>query len=428
MRKPTTFLLTLFFSFAKAQDGFIPQPNIYAVIVGIADYKDSKIPDLKYAEKDAKSYFDFLQTPQGGKVPDENIALLTGTKATRGNILKALNEKFLRASSQDLIIFYFSGHGISGDLGGNGYLMSWDTEFENEAGTALEMDDIQKRVEKSKAKVKLNFIDACHAGLFQTTNTKGDLSETNRQISQALLNAIANADGGTISFLASSAREQSLEDDKLGGGVFTHYLIKGLKGAADLSQPGTKGHKNGVVSIGEINTYISEAVKKQTNFKQNPSLAGTDFDREFPLAILTTNSTLTELMAKNVGTTSSKGGEKNTAKTAVGPILIPTTSTNENENDTRNYDPQAKAYGAAITTLATKACRDANLYWYGNYCFINRTGKPLVIYSINGYYNYNTPIVLAVDEKICSYKLWVSGRNNDNPDKPAQDELDCKLP
>lgn len=409
-----------------SQQDYVPQPKIWAVVVGVADYKDPKIPDLKYAEKDAQAYYQFLKSPAGGALQDENVVLLTGTKATRANIVRAVNEKYIRAGEQDMIIFYFSGHGMSGELKNNGYLLSWDTEFENEAGTAVEMDDIKKRLDNSRAKVKMNFIDACHAGLFQTFNTKGDLLESNRQITEALYNGIANAESGNISFLASSSREQSLEDDKLNSGVFSYFLLKGLSGMADLSQPNTKGYKDGIISIGELNTYVTDAVRKQTNFKQNPSIAGSEFDKDFPLAILDIKNSLTETMSlRTIGKSDKVSETKNNSKNTTSDESK-TVSTNG--ADASKYDPQAKAYGAVEVGLKTLACKTGN-QWFGHYCFINRTRKKLLIYQISGgQKTYTIPIVLSTDQKICSHKLLVSLKSSvDNPNTPFAEDAEYQF-
>ncbi len=70
------------------------------------------------------------------------------------------------------------------------------------------------------------------------------------------------------------------EDTKFGGGhgVFTHYLLEGLKGKADgLIE------KDGIITLNEIFQYTSQRVARETGNKQHPVLSG-DFDEDFPLA------------------------------------------------------------------------------------------------------------------------------------------------
>jgi len=47
----------------------------YAVVVGVSDYKDPKIPDLKYADADAQAFYEFITSPIGGNFNKENVLL-----------------------------------------------------------------------------------------------------------------------------------------------------------------------------------------------------------------------------------------------------------------------------------------------------------------------------------------------------------------
>src|SRR5215203_4413436 len=96
---------------------------------------------------------------------------------------------------------------------------------------------------------------------------------------------------------SQSARQQSLEDEQLGHGIFTHYLIKGLEGDADKEQVEGTGYNNGVVTISEMATYLTNNIQKHTKYKQKPSLEGS-YDDEFPLSVLRTGVVLSSEIAK----------------------------------------------------------------------------------------------------------------------------------
>ena len=278
------------------QNGVNIKPKIFAVIVGVSNYNDSEIPDLKYSEKDAIAFYDFLRSVNAGSVPEDNIALLTGTNATRSNILSEVIDKFTRSTKEDLVIFYFSGHGKAGEFENTGYLLSYDAVYGNEGGSAVSMEEVKSKIDKSQAKMKISYIDACHAGLFKTTS-KGSLEEDNSTIVSAYLEGISKAGGGNISFLASSARQQSTESDKFGHGIFTYYLLEGLKGAADLEQEGAEDYNNGIVTSGELATYLINKIQAATKYKQKPAIEG-DPDGFFPLSVLRPNISIANEIAK----------------------------------------------------------------------------------------------------------------------------------
>ena len=272
------------------------KPKIYAVVVGVSSYKDGAIPNLKFANKDAEAFYEFLRSPHAGAVSADDITLLTNTAATRSNIIKALVDKLTRATKEDLFIFYFSGHGKNGEFENVGYLLNYDTENDNEPATAISMDEIKSKIDRSAAKMKISYIDACHAGLFKSNGAKGNATD-NAEIIKAFTEGLANSGDGNAAFLASSARQQSLEDEKLGHGIFTHYLIKGLGGDADKEQVEGTGYNNGIVTISEMATYLTNNIQKHTKYKQKPSLEGS-YDDEFPLSVLRTGVALSSEIAK----------------------------------------------------------------------------------------------------------------------------------
>lgn len=300
MKKNTFFLLCFQLLLAPTlfaqQNGVNIKPKIFAVVVGVSNYNDSEIPDLKYAEKDAVAFYDFLRSENAGSVPEDNIALLTGTKATRSNILNEVIDKFTRSTKEDLVIFYFSGHGKAGEFENTGYLLNYDAVYGNEGGSALSMDEVKSKIDKCQAKMKISYIDACHAGLFKTSS-KGSLEEDNSTIVSAYLEGISRAGGGNISFLASSARQQSTESDKFGHGIFTYYLLEGLKGAADMEQEGAEDYNNGIVNSGELATYLINKIQTATKYKQKPAIEG-DPDGFFPLSVLRANISIANEIAK----------------------------------------------------------------------------------------------------------------------------------
>jgi uncharacterized caspase-like protein len=71
--------------------------------------------------------------------------------------------------------------------------------------------------------------------------------------------------------------ETSLETDGLSSGVFSHYVIRGLKGEADANN-------NGIITISELQKYVISKVKEHTGGMQNPIMAG-KFDANMPVSI-----------------------------------------------------------------------------------------------------------------------------------------------
>lgn len=257
--------------------GNLKLPKIWALVVGVSEYQNGRI-NLKYADKDATLFFNFLKSDHGGRVPDEQIVLLTNKEATRANIIKNLKKVSFRAHPDDIFIFYIAGHGqiSSTQKGKEVYFLPYDLDSENIDGTALAQGEIQQYMAASQAKKKIWIADACHSG--GAGLSTGIIRDPNDNITR-FLNEIATSNDSFVILTASRGNEYSFENAQWGGGhgVFTHYLVEGLKGAADKN-------KNKIVEISELYNYLFNKVADATNDQQHPELKG-NFDNRLPLGL-----------------------------------------------------------------------------------------------------------------------------------------------
>ena len=74
------------------------------------------MPVLRYTDDDAYRFYAFLKSPEGGALPDEQIRILIDEEATREGVLEAMADVFGQAGPKDLVLFYFSGHGLNGSF------------------------------------------------------------------------------------------------------------------------------------------------------------------------------------------------------------------------------------------------------------------------------------------------------------------------
>ncbi|MBR9921882.1 MAG: peptidase C14 caspase catalytic subunit p20 [Bacteroidetes bacterium] len=235
--------------------------KIWAVVIGVGEY--GHMPQLKYTDDDAYKIYAFLKSPQGGALPDEQIRVLVDGNATRANIVDAMEQTFMRADANDVVIFYFSGHGLEGSF------LPVDYDGYN---NLLKHDEITRLLEKSQAKHKIVLADACHSGSLLA------MKAPNRPMLQRYYSAFEDSDGGMALLMSSRGSEFSLEDGGLRSGVFSYFLVEGLKGGADVDQ-------DGIVVIQEIYDYVNQHVVSYTARAQTPTLMG-DFDPGMPVSIL----------------------------------------------------------------------------------------------------------------------------------------------
>lgn len=235
--------------------------KIWAIIVGAARY--THMPALRYTDDDAYQIYAFLKSPEGGALPDSQLRLLIDEDATKGNVMTAMRSIFLRADENDVILFYFSGHGLPGAF------LPVDYDGYN---NKLEHQDIKDILEASKAKHKLVLADACHSGSILASR------KPLNSILQRYYEAFEDTRGGTALMMSSKGEEYSLEDGGLRSGIFSHFLVRGLKGEADID-----GNK--IVTVQELFGYVHKQVRLYTGNVQTPTLTGT-FDERMPVAVI----------------------------------------------------------------------------------------------------------------------------------------------
>lgn len=240
---------------------FDKQVKIYAVVIGVGRYPD--LPQLKYTDDDAYQLYAFLKSPEGGAVPDNQVRVLIDEAANRENIIKTLKTTFSQADANDVILLYFAGHGI------NGYYLPYDSDgYKNR----ISYDEIKRVLESSSAKHKLCIADACYSGsLLAQRSAYGESLDL-------FYSTFEKTRGGTAFLLSSKQEEISLESSGMRQGIFSHYLINGLKGACD---------KNGdrIITIRELYDYIYANVRKASANAQSPVIAG-NYDNNMPVGVV----------------------------------------------------------------------------------------------------------------------------------------------
>lgn len=249
----------------------------YAIVVGISDYKDEQRTDLQFAHRDAEAFADFLQSDAGGNVPPENIQLLTNEKATLAAIDNALNWLIEKPQKDDRVIIYFSGHGDveKQTMWQLGYLLAFDTPFNNYRNNAVRLEDLNDLVTtlsvEREAEVMV-ITDACRSGKLAGSDNRGP-SLTAEQL--------AKQSSNEVRIMSCKPDQKSFEGTVWGGGrgAFSWHFINGIKGMAD---------EDGDLKITreEVEDYVKDKLKEaQRNqiieARQTPQYTG---DEEFNLA------------------------------------------------------------------------------------------------------------------------------------------------
>ncbi|HEY3494215.1 MAG TPA: caspase family protein [Polyangiaceae bacterium] len=212
----------------------------FAVIAG-SNQGGADDATLRYAESDARKVAEVLRDIGGFDAA--NLTLLLGESAdSLRRTLITVNDRIRAAQSlpdtETVLFVYFSGHA--------------DAQGLRLGRSRFDLTELAQLVRGSSGTFRLLVLDACRSGVL--TRAKGG-----RPVAAFDVNRSAGLGGQGLAFLtASSANEDAQESDQLRGSFFTHALVSGLLGAADLDHDRT-------VVLEEAYRYAYDATLRATS-------------------------------------------------------------------------------------------------------------------------------------------------------------------
>ena len=229
-----------------------------ALVAGVTEYEGLLVSDpplrLDVAAREMASALRSLAERRNFEDKDIEIVLLTDTSKSQGpptrkNIIEKFQELAATSHEDDIVAFFFTGHGTSD------YLYTTGAHRQNLA-TQLELSTIRKILEGSRAKTTFIFIDAC-----QVLNASSHLAaQSTLDPSDATLKS---RKGGLVWLFSADRSQVAYVDRSKRYGVFSDHLITALgSDAADgwVSGSDRAGTKDGVLEISELNAYLHDKV------------------------------------------------------------------------------------------------------------------------------------------------------------------------
>ena len=279
MKKRTVFIIflavtvfTLLFSFCTTttdsgmvdfkvdtrEKGIYSESSKYALIVGISEFTDDWITDLVYADNDADNFYQTLAVHN--QYSKENITMLKDSEAVKGAIITGLINLAGKANNKnDLLIFMYSGHGVS--IGGESYILPVDAKIAKEDNiaeqikkgdllrdTLISVTELKEAVGESIAN-RVFFLDACRTNVVSDEKGGGGIAEVER---------LNNEDIDIDDVIIISATQQgmpSYESSTYMASYMSYSLNDGLRGDADMDE-------SGFISIEELSGYMYERVEE----------------------------------------------------------------------------------------------------------------------------------------------------------------------
>ncbi len=229
------------------------QPQTFVIAVGISTHRDPQFSARKYAALDAEMVTNYFQTLGG--VPASNIRLLHDMKALRPDIEETLLDWLpTRVTPDSVVIMFFSGQ-AKVSPSGETFLVPY------EGGASVSrlypLKDLQTALSRLKARQIVFIFDG------SVSRLGGDQKGKHKEPQWDL--------GGNriVRLIGTTGLHDGLESEKVQHGLFTYYLLRGLKGEAD-------DNLDGEVTLGELSAFLGRSVppaaKSAFNQEQQPQV------------------------------------------------------------------------------------------------------------------------------------------------------------
>jgi hypothetical protein len=228
----------------------------FALVIANTEYTDPGLAQLTSPGRDAREFGRVLDSPDLCAFDD--VIILINENASR--VGETIDHFFSLRKPDDLLILYFSGHGVRDEYGAL-YLAVQNTNRARLRSTAIKADFIRESMDQSRSRRQVLILDCCNSGAF----AQGTKAETGGSIGTA--KAFEGTGYGRVVLTASDSTQFAWEGDKVIGdeitnSLFTHFLVKGLEGEADQNW-------DGKITVDELYDYAYEQVVRRTP-KQTP--------------------------------------------------------------------------------------------------------------------------------------------------------------
>ncbi|MBI2787966.1 MAG: caspase family protein [Elusimicrobia bacterium] len=193
----------------------------HAVVIGVERYREN-LPKADFAAGDARLAAEYFKRVLG--VPEENLALLIDERAAKSDFEKYF-ERWLpnRVEAGDEVFVYFSGHGTPNPAKGDAYLVPYDGDPTYIDQTGYPLKRMYEQLAKLPAQSVTVAMDSCFSGA-------GGRSVLAKGARPLVTVSAVEALPAKVTVLAASAGDQiSNSYQEKGHGLFTYFLLKGLK-------------------------------------------------------------------------------------------------------------------------------------------------------------------------------------------------------
>lgn len=247
------------------------KPDLWVMALGVNVYDDSKIPPLPYAGQDAEALVQAFTKQRGTIFHDVHAFVLSETGAAQptGENIRLGLSRLEQAKPGDIVLLFLAGHGAE-DRQGEFLFLPKDARLVDGGGVDGAISWREFRPLLNLPARKLIFADTCYWESIGEHKARG---ADNEQLSKDL------QEFNAVSYTSCRGTERAVEQESWSDGALAKALIHGLRGKADLS-------RDRVVTLEELDAYVTEAVPLLTNGAQYPVTHTPEGYQHVPIALV----------------------------------------------------------------------------------------------------------------------------------------------
>ena len=218
------------------------------IMIAIENYVDKRIPNVDYAEADARALAEILRQHD---FDSADQLVLINNEATHVSIESRVRKILSGMAKDDILYFYYTGHGFARN--GRNYITCNDTFLNDLENTSIPVEWLFEQFKKSDCKKIVMFLDSCESGMLATTKVRGIYSDLTKD---ELEDFFDNAEH-CVCFAACKPGQSSHPSDELKHGIWTYHVIEAFNANATLALE--KGH---LLTSSSLQNYLKKEVPR----------------------------------------------------------------------------------------------------------------------------------------------------------------------
>lgn len=226
------------------------RPQAVAVVLGVERYE--RVPPAAFARHDAAVFREYARRVFGIGDDPSRLYFRTDDEVTGGELRKLFAEGgwlSRRVTTETDLVVYWAGHGQTDLQTKAAYLLPNDADPNYPAQTGLALTELYERLAALKARSVVVFLDACFSGNTRDgaallAGARGVVVSVEHPALRSATMAVFSAATGEQVANAWPAQQH---------GVFTYWLLKGLRGDADADT-------DGAIRVDELDRFVRDRV------------------------------------------------------------------------------------------------------------------------------------------------------------------------